>query len=34
MIRWTTDAEFDAVTALFDPPSPDERFTIVRHERT
>lgn len=31
--RWTSDAEFDAITALFEPPAPDERFTIVRHER-
>ncbi len=30
---WTTDAEFDAITAYFEPPSPDEGFTIVRHER-
>ena len=30
---WTTDAEFDAVTAFFEPPSPDEQFNIVRHER-
>ena len=30
--RWTTDAEFDAITAYFDPPSPDEGFTIIRHE--
>jgi hypothetical protein len=30
---WTTDAEFDAITAYFDPPSPEEGFTIIRHER-
>ena len=30
---WTTDAEFDAVTAYFQPPSADEGFTVVRHER-
>jgi len=30
---WTTDAEFDAITAYFDPPSPDEGFAIVRHPR-
>ncbi len=30
---WTTDAEFDAITAFFQPPTPDEGFTIVRHER-
>jgi predicted kinase len=32
--RWTTDAEFDAVTMYFDPPSLDEGFTIIRHQRT
>jgi predicted kinase len=31
---WTTDAEFEAVTAYFQPPSEDEGFTVVRHERT
>ena len=30
---WTTDAEFDAVTAYFQPPSEDESFNVVRHER-
>ncbi|BCS31209.1 cell division protein ZipA [Luteitalea sp. TBR-22] len=30
---WTTDEEFDAITAYFQPPSEDERFTVVRHER-
>jgi len=30
---WTTDAEFDAITAYFDPPSSDEGFNVVRHER-
>ena len=30
---WTTDAEFDAVTAYFQPPSADEGFHVVRHER-
>jgi predicted kinase len=30
---WTTDAEFDAITAYYDPPTADERFVIVRHER-
>jgi predicted kinase len=30
---WTTDAEFDAITAYFEPPSIDEDFNIVRHER-
>lgn len=32
--RWTTDAEFDAITAYFQPPSEDERFNIVRHQRS
>lgn len=31
--RWTTDAEFDAITRYFEPPLPDERFNVVRHER-
>ena len=31
---WTTDAEFEAITTHFDPPSIDERFNIIRHERT
>jgi predicted kinase len=30
---WTTDVEFDAVTAYFEPPAAEEGFTIVRHER-
>src|SRR2546426_12719370 len=30
---WTTDAEFEAVTMYFQPPSADERFNVVRHER-
>jgi predicted kinase len=30
---WTRDADFDAVTAYFQPPSEDEHFTVVRHER-
>jgi predicted kinase len=30
---WTTDAEFDAITAYFEPPSSDEHFNVVRHER-
>ena len=30
---WTTDAEFDAVTAYFQPPSADEGFNVLRHER-
>jgi predicted kinase len=31
--RWTTDAEFDAITAYFEPPATDEGFNVVRHER-
>lgn len=30
---WTTEAEFDAITAYFQPPSGDEGFNVVRHER-
>ncbi len=30
---WTTDAEFDAITAYFQPPSEDEGFNVVFHER-
>jgi predicted kinase len=30
---WTTDAEFDAITAYFEPPAAEEGFSIVRHER-
>ncbi len=30
---WTTDADFDAITAYFEPPSIEEGFTIVRHDR-
>jgi predicted kinase len=30
---WTTEAEFDAVTAYFQPPAEDENFNVVRHER-
>ena len=28
---WTTDAEFDAITAYFQPPTDDEGFHVVRH---
>jgi hypothetical protein len=31
---WTTEAEFDAVTLYFQPPSEDEGFNVVRHEPT
>ena len=30
---WTTDAEFDAITAYFQAPAEDEKFTVIRHER-
>jgi predicted kinase len=29
---WTTDAEFEAITAYFQAPSEDEGFNVVRHE--
>jgi predicted kinase len=31
--KWTTDADFDEVTAYFEPPADDEGFLVVRHER-
>ena len=31
--HWTTDAEFEAITAYFQPPSVEEGFNVVRHER-
>jgi predicted kinase len=31
---WTTDAEFDAITAYFVAPAPDENFNVIRHERS
>lgn len=30
---WTSEAEFDAITAYFRPPTEEERFNVVRHER-
>ena len=30
---WTSEAEFDMITAHFDPPSDSEGFTVIRHER-
>jgi predicted kinase len=30
---WTTDAEFDAITAYFQAPADDENFNVIRHER-
>jgi predicted kinase len=31
--KWTTEADFEAVTAYFDPPAADEGFNVIRHER-
>jgi predicted kinase len=28
---WTTDADFEAINAYFQPPSEDEKFNVVRH---
>ena len=30
---WTTDVEFDAITAYFQAPGEDENFNVIRHER-
>jgi predicted kinase len=30
---WTSEAEFQAVTAFFEPPAAEEGFNVVRHER-
>jgi predicted kinase len=30
---WTTEAEFETVTAYFQPPTADEGFNVIRHER-
>lgn len=30
---WTGDADFEAITAYFQPPTEDENFNVVRHER-
>ena len=30
---WTREADFEAVTAYFQPPSQDEGFNVIRHER-
>ncbi len=30
---WTTDAEFDAITAYFQAPADDEKFNVIRHGR-
>ena len=31
--HWTTDADFEAITVYFQPPSEEEEFNVVRHER-
>ena len=31
---WTTDADFDAITAYFQAPADEENFTVIRHERS
>ncbi|MEO8305659.1 MAG: AAA family ATPase [Betaproteobacteria bacterium] len=31
---WTTDQEFDAITAYFEAPSMEERFNITAYDRT
>jgi predicted kinase len=30
---WTTDADFEAISAYFQAPSEEEKFNVVRHER-
>jgi predicted kinase len=30
---WTSEAEFDLITASFDPPTHEEGFTVIRHAR-
>jgi AAA domain-containing protein len=31
--RWTTEEDFEAINAFFQPPSEDEKFNVVHHER-
>lgn len=31
---WTTDAEFEAITAYFQAPAEDENFRVILHERS
>jgi predicted kinase len=31
---FTSDAEFDAITKYFQPPSDDENFNVIHHQRT
>jgi predicted kinase len=30
---WTTDAEFDAIAAYFQPPTAEEGYNVIRHHR-
>ena len=30
---WTRDADFEAITKYFQPPTEDENFNVIRHER-
>jgi predicted kinase len=30
---WTRDADFESITAYFQPPTEDENFNVIRHER-
>jgi predicted kinase len=30
---WTRDSDFEAITAYFQPPTEDENFNVIRHER-
>jgi hypothetical protein len=30
---WTTDADFEAITVYFQPPSEEEGFNVVHHKR-
>jgi len=32
--KWTTDGDFEEVTTYFEPPTADEGFNVVRHERS
>jgi predicted kinase len=32
--KWTTDADFELITAYFQPPAADEGFNVIRHERS
>ena len=32
--KWTSEAEFDAITAFFQPPAAEEGFNVVHHRRT